>query len=174
MEFIVFTALGALAIVAAVGTIALGNPIRAALSLIVCLFALAGIYVTLYAHFLAAMQMLVYAGAIMVLFVFVIMLLNLGPAQLKEARITVMSVLSGVVVLLLCAKFGRLVLHGGAQAGPLVPGSPAGPEFGTVGPIGEMLFKQFLMPFELASILLLVAVVGAVVVARKRFWREDS
>ena len=173
MEFIVFTTLAAFAVAAAVGTIALPSVIRAALSLVVCLFALAAMYVTLYAHFLAAMQMLVYAGAIMVLFVFVIMLLNLRPGQVQEAKITIISVLSGVVVLLVCAKFGRLVLQGGADAGPTVPGTPTGPDFGTVSAVGEMLFKQFLMPFELASILLLVAVVGAVVIARKRFWREQ-
>ena len=174
MDFIVFALLAAVTIVAALATIAWRNPIRSALSLIVCLFATAGIYVTLYAHFMAAMQVLVYAGAVMVLFVFVIMLLNLGKGKLAEAKVTIISVLSGVVVLLLVGKFYRVLSGLGSDGGPLVPGKGVGPDFGAIGPVGEMLFKQFLLPFELASILLLVAVVGAVIIARRRFWREGE
>ncbi len=174
MDFIVFAVLSAAAIVAGLATIAWKNPIRSALSLIICLFALAGVYVTLYAHFIAAMQVLVYAGAIMVLFVFVIMLLNLQEGKLAEAKVTIVSVLSGVVVLLLVGKFYRVLSTFGSNGGPMVPGKGIGPEFGTVSPIGEMLFKQFLLPFELVSVLLLIAVVGAVVIARRRFWREGE
>ena len=174
MDFIVFALLAAVTIVAALATIAWRNPIRSALSLIVCLFATSGIYVTLYAHFMAAMQVLVYAGAVMVLFVFVIMLLNLGKGKLAEAKVTIISVLSGVVVLLLVGKFYRVLSGLGSDGGPLVAGKGIGPEFGTIGPVGEMLFKQFLLPFELTGLLLLVAVVGAVIIARKRFWREGE
>lgn len=172
MELAVFAFLALLSLAFAVSTIAWKNPLRCAFSLILCLFSLAGVYVMLYAHFLAAMQVLVYAGAIMVLFVFVIMLLNLTPGQLGTRKVTLLSVLGGIVVLMVAGKFAKVIWFappiGGAQA------VPAGVDFGGVGRIGELLFKQFLLPFELASVLLLVAVVGAVVLARRRFWGEEK
>ena len=174
MEFAVFVALAAVAVSSAVATIAWKNPVRSALSLIVCLFALAGLYVTLYAHFLAAMQILVYAGAIMVLFVFVIMLLNLTPAQLGEQKVTPLAIMAGAAVAAVAGKFIKVIItyDPGQEAG-FTRVSHSG-EFGTIERVGDMLFRQFLMPFELTSILLLVAVVGAIIIARARFWREGN
>ena len=146
------------------------NPIHAALALVSTLFFLAGLFVMLAATFLAAMQILVYAGAIMVLFIFVIMLLNLRSAELGEARITGMKVGTALAGLLLVGKLVKVALT--TTYGPSTPVVFEGPnEFGAIGPIGELLFKQFLLPFEMTSILLLVAVIGAVVVARRRFGR---
>ncbi len=169
MELILFVLLAATALVGAVLTIAWKNPLRGAFSLLVCLFALAGIYVTLYAHFLAAMQLLVYAGAIMVLFVFVIMLLNLSPDEMGERKVSILGVLSGLAALLVFGKFAKVLWTW--QPGIQSTGAPFGDDFGSIGAVAQLLFRQFLMPFELASILLLVAVVGAVVIARRRFWR---
>ena len=171
MELIVFGLLAALALGAAVATVAWSNPLRSAFSLILSLFSLAAIYVSLFAHFLAAMQVLVYAGAVMVLFVFVIMLLDLKPVP-PPAKGLVMSVLGGLVVLLMAGKFAKVVV--GYPPGGGATAASVDSQFGSVGAVGDMLFRQFLLPFELTSILLLVAVVGAVLVARRRFWREGK
>jgi len=145
------------------------NPIHAALALVTTLFFLAGLFVMLSASFLAAMQVLVYAGAILVLFIFVIMLLNLRGPELGEARITGVKVASAFAALLLVGKLAKTAWTAGAMpAAPL----PAGEEeFGGVHGVAELLFRQFLLPFELVSVLLLVAVIVAVAVARRRFGR---
>jgi len=140
----------------------------------VCLFSVAGLYVLLQAHFLAAMQLLVYAGAIMVLFVFVVMLLNLSPERVDKAKVTFLAAVSGLATLFITAKVARILMSFSPGSQPAVPGNVPAPDFGSVGTVGRLLFKQFLLPFELVSLLLLVAVVGAVVIARKRFWREGQ
>jgi len=146
------------------------NPVHAALALVSALFFIAGLFVMLSATFLAAMQILVYAGAIMVLFIFVIMLLNLRSSELGEARITGIKVVTALAGLLLVGKLVKTALTGAhGAASPVVLEGPG--EFGAIGPVGEVLFKQFLLPFELTSVLLLVAVIAAVVVARRRFGR---
>ena len=146
------------------------NPVHAALALVSTLFFLAGLFVMLAATFVAAMQILVYAGAIMVLFIFVIMLLNLGRDELGDARITGIKVATSLAVLLLIGKLVKVVWT--SAYGPAPPVAFEGPaEFGSIGPVGELLFKQFLLPFEMTSVLLLVAVIAAVVVARSRFGR---
>ena len=146
------------------------NPVHAALALVSTLFFIAGLFIMLSATFLAAMQILVYAGAIMVLFIFVIMLLNLRSADLGEARITGVKVVTALAVLLLVGKLIKVAMTGGyGSATPVVFEGPQ--EFGSIGPIGDLLFKQFLLPFEMTSVLLLVAVIAAVAVARRRFDR---
>jgi NADH-quinone oxidoreductase subunit J len=146
------------------------NPIHAALALVSTLFFLAGLFVMLSATFLAAMQILVYAGAIMVLFIFVIMLLNLRSNELGEARITGIKVATALAGLLLVGKLVKVALTSGH--GPSATVTFQGPdEFGAIGPVGELLFKQFLLPFEMTSVLLLVAVIAAVAIARRRFGR---
>jgi len=170
MELVVFMVLAAVAVAAAVATIAWSSPLRSAFSLLVCLFSLAAVYVTLYAHFLAVMQILVYAGSVMVLFIFVIMLLDLRTVS-GQARITVLSLLSGFVLLVIAGKFARVIIS--APPGADMADRGTGADFGTIGAVADVLFKQFMTPFELTSLLLLVAVVGAVVVARRRFWREE-
>ncbi len=171
MEQILFAILAAVALVSGLATIAWRSPLRSAFSLIICLFALAGIFVTLLAHFLAAMQLLVYAGAIMVLFVFVIMLLDLSERG-RELQVSMLPVLGVLAVLAVAGKFAKTVI---SSHGLLADVPPAVPDtFGTIPGVAELLLGQFLLPFELVSLLLLVAVVGAVVVARRRFWREGK
>jgi NADH-quinone oxidoreductase subunit J len=142
------------------------NPIYGALSLVGCFFFLAGIYVLLAAHLIAVLQVMVYAGAVMVLFVFVIMLLNLKEEELGESRMTAWKVIGLAAVLL-----GTAVLAWKAL-GPAYPGAPVHdnaarlPNFGTVKEVGHVLYIASVLPFELTSLLLLVAIVAAVVVAK--------
>jgi NADH-quinone oxidoreductase subunit J len=157
-EQVVFFLLAALTVFFSIFTITRRNPVTAVMSLVATFFCLAGIYATLSAHFLAVLQVLVYAGAIMVLFIFVVMILNreeVSPVSLKPTRFVA---LAGAAYLLV--KF----LHV-SDAGVPMPGQIS-EAFGTVGSIGDMLFRDFLFPFEAISLLLLVAIVGGVVVSR--------
>jgi NADH-quinone oxidoreductase subunit J len=170
VEQALFATLATLAVGGALATVAFANPLRCAFALLLTLFALAGLYVTLVAHFLAAMQILVYAGAIMVLFVFVIMLFDLRAEEQSERAVTAEYAVAGLCVLLLVGKFAKVVVAW--QPGMTQSAGSADLEFGTIERIAEILFRQFLAPFEMISLLLLVAVIGAVVIARQRFWRE--
>src|SRR5262249_52751308 len=128
-------------------------------------FGLAGLYASLSAHFLAVIQVLVYAGAIMVLFIFVVMILNreeVAPLALRPTRllgVAARAYLLGVVCPVLFSRPGSAGLP--TAAPPVIPET-----FGTVASIGNLLFTQFLYPFEAISLLLLVAIVGGVVVSR--------
>ena len=124
---------------------------------------LAGIYVLLTAHLLAFLQIMVYAGAIMVLFLFVIMLLNTGDDALGRARMKIMQA-AGVVG---AAGVVAVVVMAVNRAGAL-PMTNVRDDFGTVKEVGRLLYTQYLLPFEVTSLLLLVAIVGAVVVAKQR------
>jgi NADH-quinone oxidoreductase subunit J len=144
------------------------NPIYGALSLVGCFFFLSGIYVLLAAHLIAILQVLVYAGAVMVLFVFVIMLLNLKEEELGEQRLTAWK---GIGLLAVVAAAGVIAWKA------LGPAYPAGggrdnalaiAGFGGVKAVGRTLYLASVLPFELTSLLLLVAVVAAVVVAKGR------
>jgi NADH-quinone oxidoreductase subunit J len=139
------------------------SPMYAAMSLVGAFFFMAGIYVLLAAHLIAFLQILVYAGAVMVLFLFVIMLLSLNDEHLVKERLKPMQILgmlaaAGMVVVLASAIFDSV----GGDARPV----PA--DFGTVKAVGRVLFTQYLLPFEATSLLLLVAIVGAVVVAKEK------
>jgi NADH-quinone oxidoreductase subunit J len=156
---LVFWVLAVLTTSFAFFTITRKNPVTAVMSLVATFFCLAGIYASLSAHFLAALQVLVYAGAIMVLFIFVIMILNreeVAPFSLRPLRV------AGVVAggYLLFKLFGLAL--GTTHAAPGVLPD----DFGTVAAIGDVLFRDFLYPFESISVLLLVAIVGGVVVSR--------
>jgi len=145
----------------AIFTITRRNPVTAVMSLVATFFGLAGLYASLSAHFLAVLQVLVYAGAIMVLFIFVVMILNreeVAPLALRPMRL-----LGVAAAAYLLAVFWNVVSEGVAtdKPPPVVPDT-----FGTVASIGDILFKQFLYPFEAISLLLLVAIVGGVVVSR--------
>ena len=140
------------------------NPIHAAMSLIGCLFSLAGLYVLLAAHLLAALQVIVYAGAIMVLFTFVIMLLNLEDRELGEIRFTTAKWVGVAAVAMVFAKIVKVL----GAATPLVTAAQLPADFGGVKSVGRLLLQDFLLPFELVSILLLVAIVGAVILAKRR------
>jgi NADH-quinone oxidoreductase subunit J len=172
---ITFYLLAAVTLAMALLVIARRNPLHGALALVVGFFSLAGIYVLLFAHLIAALQVLVYAGAIMVLFIFVIMLLNLqdrelgGPRGIVTKTIAV-GVMTFLAVAILLATRGGL---GGAaflpQSPEMVPPPGALPgEYGQVAGVGMTLYSRYLLPFELVSVLLLVAIVGAVAIAKKR------
>jgi NADH-quinone oxidoreductase subunit J len=165
-EQLVFWVLAALTVFFAGFTVTRRNPVTAVMSLVGTFFCLAGLYATLSAHFLAILQVLVYAGAIMVLFIFVVMILNreeVSPVSWRPTRL--LGVLGGVYLLV---KFCHV-----ADLGLPAPG--AVPEtFGTVGSIGDLLFRDFLYPFEAISLLLLVAIVGGVVVSRSHQKEVDA
>ncbi len=153
------------AVVAGLLVVTARNPISSALSLVVCFFGLAADYVLLDAHFVAVIQVLVYAGAIMVLFIFVIMLLNLrhpGGPTLDLSR----RALFGVAVAGLLGV-GLIVGLEHVVGGPM-PQVPA--DFGTIAQVGAAIFQpdsRWLLPFEVVSVLLTVAVIGAVVLAKR-------
>jgi NADH-quinone oxidoreductase subunit J len=153
----IFTVLGA------VSTVTRRNNIAAVMSLVATFFGLAAMYAMLSAHFLAALQVLVYAGAIMTLFVFVIMVLNRDEAE-PWAWSGVFTKVIGVFALV------YLVTKVGSHLYAIAPAHPEGPpvEFGTVAQVGEILFTDYLFVFEAVSVLLLIAVIAAVVVARQR------
>lgn len=171
MELAVFVIFAVIALVGALATVTWKSPIRAALSLVVCLFGLAGLYVTLWAHFMAAMQILVYAGAIMVLFAFAIMMLGPEPLEERKPGVPWLQILSGTVVVLLVGKFVKALLNTAPGHG-VVSAAVDAESFGSVSGVANVMLRQFLMPFELISILLLVAIVVAVVVGKNRFFRE--
>ncbi len=161
--FIIFAAVG---VGSALMLVTRRNPIIAALYLIVNFFALAGLYLTLHAQFIAIIQILVYAGAIMVLFVFVIMLLNLKDERsLREG-------LSWKKVVAAGAAFGLLmeVIYIVMISTPGLSSDMAAKatEIGTVEAIGNRLFTRFLFPFEITSVLLTGAIVGAILLAKKK------
>jgi NADH-quinone oxidoreductase subunit J len=162
---------GFAAVLTAAGTVLLANPIRAAVSLLAHIISLAALYLSLHAHFLAAVQLIVYAGAVVVLFVFVIMLI--GPVAIPQGEtrglmgktfaVALMAILTALVSLTL---LGVKPEKGQINCGPGDTGDCD--MFGGVQGLGEELFRQGVVPFELISILLTVAIIGAIAVARGR------
>ncbi len=147
---------------AAVNLLVQRHPINSALSLIVVMASLAAEYLLLGAEFLAVIQVIIYAGAIMVLFVFTIMLLNAGAEEhTRGSRVALMLGLPGLIVGGGLIAW-MLVRHSGT--GPV----PAGALPGFPHEIGRLLFKDFLLPFEITSVLILIAIMGAVVLASPR------
>lgn len=138
------------------------NPVPAALWLVNVMFALAGLYVMLDAPFIGAIQVLVYAGAIMVVFVFVVMLLNLGHSKISDLRSLGSRLGAGAVGIALLAN----LLVAQRNRLPRIPLSPASDN--VVQPVAASLFTDYLVAFELTSLVLLVAVIGAVLLAKKR------
>ena len=142
------------------------NPLNSALSLIGAFFALAGIYVLLGAGMLAALQILVYAGAVMVLFIFVIMLLNVKDEELGESRPTGVKIFAGVGI----GLGGFLLYFSFLRPGQLGPVRDLGGlrDFGSVEAVGRLIYGPYMLPFEVTSLLLLVAIVAAVIVAKAK------
>jgi len=159
------------AVASAVLTVTRGNPVASALWLIGTFFALAAIYTLLGAFFIGIIQILVYAGAIMVLFLFVIMLLNLGNDYEPDFRGNAWKVLAGLSALAMLAFLGTMLTDIGAplgvQAGPAAMAAQIA-ESGAVGAIGRPMFLEFGVQLQVTGVLLLVAVVGAVVLAKRR------
>jgi NADH-quinone oxidoreductase subunit J len=167
MEIVVFAIISIVATVCAIFVISHRNPVSSALFLIATMVSLAILFLTLNAPFLAVIQIIVYAGAIMVLFLFVIMLLNLrkdefGPERKRAQRF--FAILFGFLFLILIATAINVGLSTlGHPEALTTKVAPAGVEM-----LAELLFTKYLFPFELASVLLLVAIVGAVVMAKKK------
>ena len=165
LPFILFFVCAALAIAGAILLIWAKEPIHSALALILVMVALAVLYLLLGAPFISAVQIIVYAGAIMVLFVFVIMLLNMGVEERtdfsKLAKYA--GVPLGIVLLLVIAHF---LAH--SSVGTAIANGVAGTaELKSTRELSEQLFRQYMFPFEATSILILIAILGALVLARK-------
>jgi NADH-quinone oxidoreductase subunit J len=155
-----FYFLSFVAVLSALLVVSSRNPVYSVLYLIVTFFALAGHYVLLNAQFLAAVHVIVYAGAIMVLFLYVIMMLNLNTEAEQHKSNTLKVTATVAAGLLLVILVGTL--RGVEQLVPGITGEPVG----TVKNLGVVLFRDFLMPFEVASILLLAAMIGAVMLGK--------
>ena len=178
MSYVAFFLVAALALGAAIGLILKKNPIHAALFLVVNLGSVAALYLMLGAEFLAAAQIIVYAGAIMVLFVFAIMVLipgkeETGPDPRRVYRLLALPV-AGIlfleVIVVLLARMGTAP-RGAASPAPAAVGSTVigtAVAVGDVEAIGRVIFTDYLLPFELTSVLLLAAMVGALLLARRR------
>jgi NADH-quinone oxidoreductase subunit J len=166
LEALFFAIVSLVAIVSAILVVTCRNPINSALSLIMTFFCLATYYVMMDAPFLAAVQVMVYAGAIMVLIVFTIMLLNIRVnASKSQSHNIILGSIIGVFTLLntvfLIMK-SRAAQPNGSLTGDIIKAQ------GHTELIGQEMFTTFLLPFEITSILLLVAIVGAVILAKKK------
>jgi len=166
-----FYLFGLIAVASALLFVTRKSPVSAALWLVNTMFCLAALFVLLDAQFIGVIQVLVYAGAIMVVFLFVIMLLNLGhPSELADARGMGWKVAAGAVGLALLAEVFTLTRARIPEALSLPPGFVAQDlaREGAIAPIARPLFTEYLLAFELTSVLLLAAIVGAVVLGRRR------
>lgn len=159
-ELVAFVVFAAIAVLGALATISLRNPIRCAVGLFFHILALAGLYLTLGAHFLGVIQLLVYAGAVVVLFVFVIMLLGPDANPPHDQRGVGVRVFSGMAVALASLTVLTTVWY------LRMPEAPRPPTYGTLKQIGVLIFNKAVVPFELLGITLVIAVVGAFAVAR--------
>ena len=167
VHLILFLLFGAVCVAGAVNLLMQRHPINSALSLIAVMAALAGEYLLLGAEFVAAVQVIVYAGAIMVLFVFVIMLLNAGAEERStDSRVAWLLGIPGLLTGSLLVAW-VLLRHAGAQTLAVGGNYGAGANYGSPRAIGQLLFHEFLLPFEVTSILILIAVLGAVALATK-------
>jgi NADH-quinone oxidoreductase subunit J len=165
LEQILFYIFAAGGIVSAVLMVTRRNPIISAIYLIVNFFCLAGLYLTLHAQFIAVVQILVYAGAIMVLFVFVIMLLNLGDERrLRDGFSWKKIVAAGFGIGILMELVYIFTMNAGSETIDLERAT----SIGTVEAVGHVLFTRFLFPFEVTSLLLTAAIVGAIILAKKK------
>lgn len=164
MLVLLFILFGAMAIGCALGVVAQRNPLYSAISLIGVFISLACLYVMLAAPFIAAVQVIVYAGAIMVLVVFVIMLLNVEAEEHRRPRLRFLVPAAVALAAVLIAEVAFILVS--VQEAQVVPGSSTS-DVGVTQSIGSALFTRYLLPFEITSILLLMAIVGAMTLARR-------
>ena len=160
---LIFTIMALIVVASAIGVVAFRNPIHSALSLVTNLLTIAGLFAQLDAHFLAAVQIIVYAGAIMVLVLFVLMLLNVKTEEPKGWAL----VFTSLVVVAGCI-FAALIIPTLNTAFEVFP-DPKGDVVGSAVNIGRVLYTEYLFPFEAASVLIMAAIVGAVMLARRRY-----
>jgi len=164
MVSIFFYGFAAIAVVSALLMLAFRNPVHSALALVTTILCVAGTYVLLEAYFLAAVQVIAYAGAVMVLFLFVIMLLNLGEQKSLEPNVGRYRRVSVVLLAgLLLAQLAFAALRRVARPAPF----PAELTEDNVAHIGRILYTEYLLPFEVASFVLLVALIGVVVLVER-------
>lgn len=152
-------------VIGALGTILARNPVRGAVGLLTTIVGIAGLFLKLSAQFLAAVQLIVYAGAVVVLFVFVLMLLGADAAAIREDRARLAKLVSGVLLSVMAVG---VMFALAPHADQVTHFAPALPDHGSVEAVGKMLFSVGIVPFELSTALLVVAVVGAIAVARGR------
>src|ERR1051326_1941129 len=165
---VLFIVFGMICVAGAVNLLAQRHPINSALSLVVVMASLSLIYLLLGAEFVAAIQVIVYAGAIMVLFVFVIMLLNAGAEERTRGSLIALWIgVPGVVVL--AGSVAWLLVHSAGALGgvSLSSSASASASFGDTRQIAHLLFRDFLLPFEITSLLILIAIMGAVVLGKR-------
>ena len=166
-EIILFVLISLAAVTSAALMILQRNPVKSVLLLIVNFFCLAILYLLLSAQFIAIIQIIVYAGAIMVLFLFVIMLLNLGDEKLlAEENIykkRIAYILGTALLIEIFAGFGLPFMISDIMV------NPRAADIGTIQTIGRSLFREYLLPFEITSILLLAAMVGVIILVKKKF-----
>lgn len=167
---VLFFVLAVLAVVSAAITVLHRQPVKSAISMVFHFFMLAGIYLTLSAQFLAIMQIIVYAGAIMVLVVFVVMLLNQGESAAYKSsslKLLLSSILSGMFLFLvvLFINSNTSITKNSISTANNINMSP---ETGTIQAVGQELFTNFLVPIEITGVLLLAAIIGAVLLAKRR------
>lgn len=165
MELAIFVGAAAVAILSAILVISQRNPIAAAMYLLTSFVAQVVLFISLNAAFLAMLQVIVYAGAVLVLFLFVIMLLNLRREDFGKdikLRFKPLAIAFAVVLLL------ETIVAVQSSLAAKTPRAQLPPDFGSVQGVGMELFTKYLYPFELTSVLLIVAVLGAVVMAKKR------
>jgi NADH-quinone oxidoreductase subunit J len=166
VDRLIFDAAGLVAIVFA-GLMVVGkNPVKSVLALVVSFFALAAAYVLLLSPFIAALQVIVYAGAILVLFLFVLMLLNVGPEQPDGIRRPVQMAVGSLAVVVFAGLLLGMLRSSGSRVSP-VPNPIPGPDLTDPAPLARLLFSDYLLHFEAISVLLLAALVGAFVLARR-------
>ena len=163
MTTVLFYIFAAVAVASAALVVIFRNPVYSALSLVTTFFCIAGLFILLDAYFLSAVMVIVYAGAIMILFLFVIMLLNLGRKEMMDGAV---GRFRWLFVLILAAG---LLSQVGLLAWRSGPANPANPALQTRNTeyIGELLFTEYLFPFEVASVILTVALVGVVVLVKQ-------
>jgi NADH-quinone oxidoreductase subunit J len=161
MEPVLFVIFGAIATGGAIMVVTRKHPMASALYLILTLFAVAALFVLRQAHFLAAIQVIVYAGAVVVLFVFVIMLINVPEEKLPVERVTGIRFLGVLVAGLLILESALVARRFG------MAGTPAA-DSGSVQAVGRALFTDYLLAFEITSVLLLAAVIGAIAMAKRK------
>lgn len=163
MDAFLFFLFAAIAVACGINLVVQTHPISSALSLVGVMGALAVLYLLLGAEFMAAAQMIVYAGAIMVLFIFTIMLLNAG-AETRKSRATFAKLLGVPALIAFLGIVSFLIQALLPSTEPVKFGAFTG---GTAQAIGKKLFTEYLLPFEVTSVLILIAILGAVVLARK-------
>ena len=165
-QLVIFFILGGFAVLAGIGVIYFRNPVYSALSLVATLFAVAGLFLLLEAYFVAAVQVIVYTGAIMVLFLFVIMLLDLKYEQALREHLGWAKRIALVFAGLLFAELIYLTVQTVHLA--LAAKPKGGQGIGEPYALGELLFTKYLLPFEIASLVLLAALIGVITLIRRR------